>query len=211
MTRQIRTVRAVCVAVLAAAALVPVGSQHSATAQAQAPVAASASMEAIVAVQEGASATQRAVRVAPPPSGFFPMQPTPKCQVLDNFGDPRSGGRTHEGVDILATLGQQVYAVADGTLTRQNLASGSNASLSGNAWTLTAAGGTFYFYAHLSAFAPGLSVGSHVTRGELIGYVGDTGNAGPGNYHLHFEVHPGGGAAVNPLPLLDLPSGCKVY
>lgn len=144
---------------------------------------------------------------------IFPMQTTPRCEILDNFGDPRSGGRTHEGSDMLATLGQEVYAVVDGTLTLQVFAQSSSAgaSLSGNLWTLTAPNGTYYVYAHLSTFAQGLSKGSAVTQGQVIGYVGDTGNAGPGNYHLHFELHPGGGVAVNPLPLLVIPRECTVY
>ena len=49
-----------------------------------------------------------------------------------------------------------------------------------------------------------------MTRGQLIGYVGDTGNPGPGNYHLHFEVHPKGGAAVDPFPLLTIPKVCTI-
>ncbi|MEQ1703118.1 MAG: M23 family metallopeptidase, partial [Ilumatobacteraceae bacterium] len=153
---------------------------------------------------DSAMADADAVRgqvVAPP---NFPMEPIPRCQILDNFGDQRSGGRTHKGADLLATLGQDVYAMVDGTLTGQTLAnSGGSSGLSGNLWTLTATtGGTYYVYAHLSAFAPGLVKGSTVKAGQLIGWVGDTGNPGPGNYHLHFEIHPGGGDAVNPLPLL---------
>ncbi|MEN9646445.1 MAG: hypothetical protein RL238_3114 [Actinomycetota bacterium] len=167
----------------------------------------------VASADETATATATAVRLqklAPP---NFPMDPLPRCYVLDNFGDPRSGGRTHQGTDILASLGQEVYAMADGTLTFQaKVGDGkSGTSLSGNLWKLTAAGGTYYVYAHLSGFAPGLTVGSVVYKGQLIGYVGDTGNAGPGNYHLHFEVHPNGGAAVNPLPLLTVPKSCTVY
>ena len=167
----------------------------------------------IAAAAEPASASVPAVRlqkVAPP---NFPMEPFPRCQILDNFGDPRSGGRTHAGSDMLATLGQEVYAMANGTLTLQTFASsGGSSSLSGNLWKLTATtGGTYYIYAHLASFAPGLSKGSVVTAGQLIGWVGDTGNAGPGNYHLHFEIHPGGGKEVNPLPLLTIPAACKVF
>jgi murein DD-endopeptidase MepM/ murein hydrolase activator NlpD len=143
----------------------------------------------------------------------FPLQTTPVCYILDNFGDPRSGGRIHEGSDMLATLGQEVYAATDGTLTQQVLASSLSvgASLSGNLWSLTSGDGTYYVYAHLSAFAAGLSKGSIVHQGDLIGYVGDTGNAGPGNYHLHFEIHPNGGPPVNPLPLLVIPRECSVH
>ena len=139
------------------------------------------------------------------------MQPTPKCDVLDNFGDPRSGGRLHEGVDIMATNGQPIYAVANGVLTRQSRAGEANASLSGNSWVLAQTDGTYFMYAHLSGFAAGLSVGSRVVVGQVIGYVGDTGNPGAGNYHLHFEFHPNGGAAINSLPLLAIPPGCHVY
>jgi murein DD-endopeptidase MepM/ murein hydrolase activator NlpD len=149
--------------------------------------------------------------VVPPEN--FPMAVSPRCDILNNFGDGRSGGRSHAGIDILATLGQEVYAMADGTLTVQTFAGAPNATLSGNLWRLTAAtGGTYYTYGHLSGFAPGLSKGSVVYKGQLLGFVGDTGNPGPGNYHLHYEIHPGGGNAVDPLPtLLPVPAACKVY
>lgn len=142
---------------------------------------------------------------------IFPMQTKPRCNILDNFGDPRPGGRIHEGTDMLATFGQEVYAVVDGTLTSQTIDGTSGSSLSGNMWRLVVAGGTtWYAYAHLSAFAAGLGVGSTVRQGQLIGYVGDTGNPGPGNYHLHFEVHPDGGAAINALRVLTVPPDCTV-
>ena len=191
--------------------LVPVGA--TAAEPAPATPTPAAVTDPVPSIDGGATATATAVRLqklAPP---NFPMEPTPSCYVLDNFGDPRSGGRIHQGTDILATLGQEVYAMADGTLTFQaKVGDGkSGTSLSGNLWRLTAAGGTYFVYAHLSAFAPGLTVGSVVYKGQLIGYVGDTGNPGPGNYHLHFEVHPNGGAAVNPLRLLTVPNSCTVY
>ena len=160
-------------------------------------------------IERGATVTAPAKRLRRVGTLLFPMGPSPRCDILDNFGDARSGGRSHEGIDILATLGQDVYAVADGVLVNQADAS---ASLSGNGWGLTADDGTYYFFAHLSGFAAGLAVGDRVRRGQLIGYVGDTGNPGPGNYHLHFEVHPGGqrAAAVDPLPLLEVPFMCTV-
>jgi len=167
-----------------------------------------------IVLQDAAEALQPAQRlqaVAPP---NFPMEVSPRCDILNNFGDPRSGGRIHQGMDILATLGQEVYAMKAGTLTIQTFAnSGGSSGLSGNLWRLSASDGTgdYYIYAHLSAFAPGLSKGSVVQQGQLLGWVGDTGNAGPGNYHLHFEIHPGGGNAVNPLPLVTVPQGCKVW
>jgi murein DD-endopeptidase MepM/ murein hydrolase activator NlpD len=166
---------------------------------------------AVGTVDTGGQATSPAMRLGRPGELAFPVQPTPRCDILDNFGDPRSGGRRHQGIDILATLGQEVYAVADGVLTVQYVDGSSGTSLSGNGWVLTEPEGTYTFYAHLSAFAAGLREGSPVTRGQVIGYVGDTGNPGPGNYHLHFEVHPGGGAAVDPLDVLTIPTQCRIY
>jgi murein DD-endopeptidase MepM/ murein hydrolase activator NlpD len=203
------------VAAAALAMLLPGRAVPQVDAAAVAPRAVARPSAAIVEVTSGISAVatapaQRLRKFGPP---NFPMQPTPRCDVLDNFGDPRSGGRSHAGSDMLATLGQEVYAMADGTLTHQTKVGDGSAgsSLSGNLWKLDRADGTYYVYAHLSAFAPGLSVGSKVYRGQLIGYVGDTGNPGAGNYHLHFEIHPLGGAAVNPLPLLTIPTACRVY
>ncbi len=166
--------------------------------------------EALI-VARAATVTKPAKRLRQSGLMMFPMDPEPTCTVLDNFGDARGSGRRHQGIDILATLGQQVFAVADGTLTIRYVDGASDAQLSGNAWTLTLPDKTYYFYAHLSGFADGLSVGSTVSKGQLIGYVGDTGDPGPGNYHLHFEVHPGGGSAVNGLPLLEVPASCIVY
>jgi murein DD-endopeptidase MepM/ murein hydrolase activator NlpD len=180
------------------------------------PAAVHAAAVTIEAVPSGLRATATApaqrLRLVPPVN--FPMQTTPRCGILDNFGDPR-GARSHEGSDMMATLGQEVYAMVNGTLTYQlQVGDGrSGSALSGNLWEITSAdgSGTYYTYAHLSAFAPGLQVGSTVFSGQVIGYVGDTGNPGPGNYHLHFEIHPNGGAAVNPLPLLTIPPTCSVF
>lgn len=202
------SVAAAALAVLAALALALRVTPTPAAAVAPSPLAVA---EIPASGAEAAAPAVRLQAVAPP---NFPMEVTPRCDILDNFGDPRSGGRTHAGMDILATLGQDVYAMKDGTLTLQTFAnSGGSSSLSGNLWRLTASDGSgdYYIYAHLSEFAPGLSKGSIVYAGQLIGFVGDTGNAGPGNYHLHFEIHPGGGNAVNPLPLVTVPAGCKVW
>ena len=177
------------------------------------PQTAGAAPAAVERVAASASATEAAERLRPPWSANFPVATSPRCDILDNFGDPRSGGRTHAGSDILTAKGQEVYAMVDGTLTLMVVAgsSQSGASLSGNLWQLTAANGTYYIYAHLDAFAPGLAKGSKVVAGQVLGWTGDTGNPGPGNYHLHFEIHPGGGAAVDPLPLLTVPAACRVF
>jgi murein DD-endopeptidase MepM/ murein hydrolase activator NlpD len=135
----------------------------------------------------------------------LPMQGP--CWFTDDWGDPRGGGRTHQGTDLFAKVGSYVYAVVDGTLTRR--AWEQPGSRSGNAWWLTSAdgSGTYYFYAHLADFAPGLEVGSRVEAGEIIGFMGNTGNSAfP---HLHVEIHPNGGGPVNPYSLLRSLGGCK--
>lgn len=158
-----------------------------------------------------ATALKPAVRLSQTGVIMFPINPLPKCALSKtSFGQPRSGGRTHEGIDIMASLGQEVYAVDNGVLWRQVVNGELNSTLSGNSWYVRIADGTYYFYGHLSAFAPGLKLGDTVTRGQVIGFVGDTGNPGPGNYHLHFGVFPKGGPAVDPFPLLTIPKSCLV-
>lgn len=139
-----------------------------------------------------------------PPAGtiLFPM--AKHCKFWDTWGAPRSGGRRHQGVDILASSGTPLFAVQSGTITKRQ--TDYRGSLAGNALWLTVADGTYYFYAHLSGFANGIGVGSKVNAGSVIGYVGMTGNASIP--HLHFEVHPKGGAAVNPYPIVRAAAGC---
>lgn len=115
----------------------------------------------------------------------------------DTWGAPRSGGRSHQGVDMLAARGTPTVAIEAGTIRRMG-----NGGLGGITIWLTGSTGDEYYYAHLDDWAPGLSVGQSVAAGELIGYVGSTGNASYAVPHLHFEFHPGGGSAINPYPLV---------
>ena len=89
-------------------------------------------------------------------------------------------------------------AVQDGTITGMSLT-----PIGGNNIHLTTSRGDYFYYAHLSRFATGLVQGQHVVAGQTIGYVGDTGDAKGTPPHLHFEIHPDGGPAVDPTPYLD--------
>lgn len=127
------------------------------------------------------------------------------CWFHDTWNDARSGGRKHVGVDIFTVPGEYVYAVADGRLSARYWELPGRRS--GNAWFLVSDAGDRYFYAHLAEFAPNLGVGSRVQAGQIIGWVGSTGNS---TYpHLHFEIHPGGGEPVNPYPMLKQQGACN--
>lgn len=139
-------------------------------------------------------------------SGWVSLEALPTqgpCWYSDSWGHPRSGGRRHVGTDVFTVGGEYVYAVADGALTSRKWSQPGN--ISGNAWRLTANDGTAYFYAHLSDFAPDLGVGSRVRAGQIIGWVGRTGNTVVD--HLHFEIRPDGGSPVNPYPILRAHGG----
>jgi len=112
----------------------------------------------------------------------------------DTWGAARSGGRSHEGVDMLAPMGTPIYAYEDGVVT-----STSPSSLGGISLYLEGDSGNQYFYTHLSGFVSGISANVRVAAGQHIAHNGDSGNAA-GIPHLHFEVRPGGGAKVNPYP-----------
>lgn len=165
-----------------------------------------------VAIDQAASVSQTATRILTTGEGLlFPIDPSPMCEVFNNFGgySKTFGGGGHQGVDIGAQLGQEIYAVADGILYREF-----SSSSSGVGWGLWSDTDTKYRYYHLDAIAEGLAVGDRVTVGQVIGYVGDTGNATPGGWHLHFEVRPGPAphlTPVDPVPLLDIPTICNVY
>jgi peptidoglycan LD-endopeptidase LytH len=116
----------------------------------------------------------------------------PSSSFADTFGAPRSGGRSHAGVDMMGSYGQPVYAALPGTVSH------SSSSLGGNQAYVHSSGGTYTFYAHLQGFS---DASGTVEAGTLIGYIGDTGNA-TGTPHLHFEYHPNG-VLVNPTPYVS--------
>lgn len=132
----------------------------------------------------------------PPASGNGSCPVAGAVYFADTWGDARSGGRSHQGVDMMATRGTPVAAIFSGTISSMK-----NNNLGGKTIWLRANGDLFY-YAHLDTHAPGLSVGQSVSSGQIIGTVGSTGNASDLYPHLHFEYHPGGGSAHNPYPLV---------
>jgi murein DD-endopeptidase MepM/ murein hydrolase activator NlpD len=144
----------------------------------------------------------------PPPTTTTQPPAAMVCPVdgavsfTDTWGDPRSGGRTHQGVDMIASRGTPLVAIEAGTVKRMR-----NGGLGGITVTLKGVSGDEYYYAHLDGWASGLSVGQSLPVGGLpvgglLGYVGNTGNAQYTIPHLHFEFAPGGGSPVNPYPLV---------
>ena len=131
----------------------------------------------------------------------FPMQG--RCGFTDTWGQSRSEGRSHEGTDVMGARGLALYATNDGVISRMS----TGGRLGGNAIYVKIPNGTYFYYAHLDSFAPGMAAGVPVKAGQVIGYVGSTGTTTP---HLHFEVHPFGGAAVNPYAILKAADACNV-
>jgi hypothetical protein len=147
----------------------------------------------------------------------FPVEGA--VNFTDDFGAPRSGGRTHEGNDLMGTKMQHLLAAVDGTVTGAKI---DVANLSGNMLTIRDADGWTYRYIHVNndtpgtddgsnlpenAFAPGIEPGTKVKAGQVVAYLGDSGNAEGTGPHLHFEVRRPDGTAVDPWTSLRLAKG----
>ncbi len=104
--------------------------------------------------------------------------------LQDTYNDARSEGRTHDAIDIIAPRGTPVLACADGAIVKLFNSIPGGITI----YQLGADQKVVYYYAHLERYADNLAEGQVVRRGQVIGYVGDTGNATPGNYHLHFSI-----------------------
>ncbi len=144
---------------------------------------------------------QAALNIPPPPGddGTVPVTGTGAIQTcpvagpnsfVDSFGWPRPGGRSHEGIDLISPYGTPIVAVRAGNAVR------TPNTLGGNAVIVYHDGGDWTYYAHMSSYG----AAGQVSAGQVIGYVGATGDTVVN--HLHFEYHPGGGGAVNPYSAL---------
>ena len=162
------------------------------------------STEAAVASRTPAPALARA------PSGLvLPVDGVGAGDLVDTFEAARSEGREHNAIDILAPRGTAVRAAVAGNVARLFTSDRGGLTVYQVGPRAPGGGVRVYYYAHLDAYAPGLAEGQHVAAGDVIGTVGDTGNAAPGNTHLHFAIWdaPGAedfwdGVPVNPYPLL---------
>ena len=139
------------------------------------------------------------------PPLLVPVRGVQPRQLSDTFTQSRGEGRRHDAIDIMAPRGTPVLAVADGRIEKLFLSKPGGRTI----YQFDPAGRVAYYYAHLDAYAPLLSEGTQVKRGQVIGYVGSTGNASPDAPHLHFAIFLLGpekrwweGTAVNPYPLL---------
>jgi murein DD-endopeptidase MepM/ murein hydrolase activator NlpD len=150
--------------------------------------------------------------VAPADSSFvgkvnliIPVAGVKPEQLLDTFYEARSEGRVHDAIDIMAPAGTPVLAAADGQIVKLFQSERGGTTI----YQLGPSQDVIFYYAHLAGYAPGLAEGSNVRQGDVIAYVGDTGNAGTGNYHLHFSIalvsdpkRYWEGSYINPYPLL---------
>ena len=136
---------------------------------------------------------------------LLPVQGITAAQLQDTFTDARSGGRVHDAIDIMAPRGTPVLATSDGKV--EKLFTSALGGLTIYEFDPTTT--WVYYYAHLDRYADGLAEGQSLHRGEVIGYVGSSGNASPDAPHLHFEVsrlgpekHWWQASPANPYPLL---------
>jgi len=142
---------------------------------------------------------------APPQQLMIPVAGIKREQLTDTFSDARSNGRTHDAIDIIAPAGTPVLAAADGQIVKFHDSGAGGITI----YQLSSDKRYVFYYAHLQSRAENIQENDQVTKGTTIGYVGDTGNAGPGNYHLHFAIaaiddpknfwH---GTYINPYPIL---------
>jgi len=131
------------------------------------------------------SVRSREAREAAEREIIIPVAGVRRAELRDSFRAPRSGGRQHRGLDIMAPEGTPVLAAAGGVIVKRDSSALGGISL----YERGMDGTTIYFYAHLSRYAPGVDEGDLVRQGDVIAYVGHTGNASASAPHLHFGVY----------------------
>jgi murein DD-endopeptidase MepM/ murein hydrolase activator NlpD len=159
---------------------------------------AQAEYEAELARRRALEAARRAGAAGGLPSNATPGFICPMTSThsfINDWGFPRSGGRSHKGTDLFAPMGQPLQAVASGTVRT------GNGGLGGITVWINSDYGVNFYYAHLSALGPGIQTGARVDKGDIVGYNGDTGNARGGRPHLHFGIWVSNW--VNPYPTLS--------
>ena len=136
---------------------------------------------------------------------IIPVAGVKPDQLLDTFTDARSEGRVHDAIDIPAPAGTPVLAAADGEIVKLFPSERGGTTI----YQLSSDRKLVFYYAHLQRYADGLVVGKFVKQSDVIAYIGDTGNAGAGNFHLHFSISIVAdpkryweGTNINPYPLL---------
>jgi peptidoglycan LD-endopeptidase LytH len=182
--------RAAAEAAAQAAAQAEAEAAAQAAAQAEAEAAAAAAAAAAAEKAKAEAARKAKTAVVPATGGF--ACPVPNATFTDTYGAARSGGRSHQGTDLMAPHGSPVYAVTSGRVRT------ASSSLGGISLYIDGDNGETYFYAHNSANVA--STGQRVAAGDLVARVGSTGNAG-GTSHVHFERQVGG-RSVNPYEFL---------
>ena len=179
-------------ALIAATAIAASASPAAVGAAGSAPTA-TATLPPVVAVPQltgPGQAAQTAPRYVFPVFGL-------NARFSSDYGAPRAGTGWHHGNDIFAPIGTPVLAVADGVLSKVGVN-----TLGGNRLWLKDDLGNTYYYAHLSGYAAHVADGVRVRGGEIIAFVGNTGQAITTPPHLHFEIHPNDGPSVDPYPYL---------
>lgn len=169
-------------------------------------VAGSVQGQATASIRNGPGESAITGEIEAPLAGLsIPVQGTTAARLADTFTDARDQGRSHDAIDIMAPAGTPVLAVADGHIEKLFYSERGGLTL----YQFDPTGRYAYYYAHLQRYADGVAEKQSIRRGQIIGYVGSTGNADPAAPHLHFAIFllgPEGrwwqGTAINPYPVL---------
>lgn len=180
-------------------------SEPATTAVAAATATAAPTATATATTTAVASETSTAAETIRPDALLMPVLGVSAAQLNDSYTQSRGEGRIHDAIDIMAERGTPVVAVDNGKVAKLFDSKPGGLTL----YQFDRQEKIAYYYAHLDSYAPGIVEGRELKRGEVLGYVGSTGNASPDAPHLHFAIFVLGpekywwrGTAINPFPLL---------